>query len=309
MKLNLYKSLISSLLAILLICMTGCVSQKDESLDSAQTSQNTTSVLSESPESQVSESSSVKQTSKKQTTTTSKKIISSSSKNKSSKNSTTSKKSETNTSSGNTVVSIPEKPALSYAELEKKANEFARKNVGVATYINDETFYALDGNFYIVPIEFLNSIPNYNYLYRVKAEDEKEYVASIDLCQAKDYIYASEVLKAIKRDLKIIEEFAGIKPTSFVFKNVKDNKSFKKLSDIPEDYFKTFSRGAHSAIPKLTVYFEDGNKNNPHKLIAKFHCYTSDRTNANSNRIYNYSINLYINYNRDIIMTEYWQNH
>lgn len=249
-------------------------------------------------------------TSKKEsseTTTTSKNTTSKNTTSKnitSNNNTTTSTKNQSNTSSVNNVINIPEKPVCSYIELEKKAEEILRKNSKYSEPANVEYYYELGGNFPVIPTEFLTVIPQYCNLTTV-IDNGKEYVSSVDICQYKDYIYSSKVLEAIKRDLKIVEEFAGIKPTNIVFKNVKDNATFKNISDIPEDYFKTFSRGSH-LVTNITVYFEDNNKINPRKVVASFDCYTSSINWVAKNRVYNYSVDLYVNYNRDIPVPIYW---
>lgn len=213
---------------------------------------------------------------------------------------TTSKKPETNTSSDDKALNVPEKPALSYAELEKKAEKYLIKNNGLATPVENEFYYDLGNDVYIIPTEFVALVPQKSYMITLPDNNGKEHLNEVIIYQAKDYTYPSKVLESLRRDLKIIEEFAGIKPTSFVFKNVKDNKTFKNVSDIPDDYFKTFSRGSHLSTV-LTVYFEDDNKTDPCKVTAEIKCYTDSTTWAfgHPNRLYTYSIRLSVRYNRD----------
>lgn len=296
---------------MVLAFMTTPIKNNQAESEEPTTSLNTTSVESalENKNSSETKTSSQNVTSQKESSGTATASQNTTSQNTVSKNNTTtSPKNQSNTSSVNEVANVPEKPAFSYAALGKRAEEFLRKNSKYSEPAESIYSYELGQSFYVIPTEILTIIPQYCCLTTV-VDGGKEYVSSIDICQYKDYAYASKALEAVKRDLKIIEEFAGMKPTKIIFENVRDNATFENISDIPDDYFKTFSRGSHR-VTRMTVYFEDSNEINPRKVVADFECYTSSANwvtgHPNSNRTYNYSVDLYVNYNRDIPEPEYW---
>ena len=296
MKNTILKIALFSVFIAIIISLAGCASE-DTAINAASDVSDS-SVSSSVSEKESSTSSKLQTTTSKNTsssnTTTSKKPNSSNTTTTSSKKPVTSTESEASSS----TPAPSEKPALSYTAIQTKAEDFLKKNT-VHTPDSSDTFhvYTLDESYFIIPKDFLKPQPFYSDVF-TSVKDGEEYISEVNMCQYTDYLYTSKVQAAFFRDLKILEEFAGCKASKITFKNVLDNKSFEKVSDIPDNYLRVFSKGSQSP-PRIYVYFNDDHPTNPLKVFASFACYSLSQHNLPGPVKYNYFIDISVRYNRE----------